>query len=132
MCCTRLATNAGPKKVAKNRHLGTMPQICRAISLQLRHVSIIRKKNLLSSNTSSTCPDNVMNFGPLMAEIGSGVWDTPANFNGFCVLAALLHSSGLQIGLFDVISDVNKEIVACKGSCWSLMMSVLPSLVSDI
>ena len=73
-----------------------------------------------------------MNFGPLMAEIGSGVWDTPANFNGFCVLAALLHSSGLQIGLFDVISDVNKEIVACKGSCWSLMMSVLPSLVSDI
>ena len=26
-----------------------------------------------------------------MAEIGSGVWGTPTNFNGFCVLAALLH-----------------------------------------
>jgi len=28
-----------------------------------------------------------------MAEIGSGVWDTPANFNGFRVLAALLHAT---------------------------------------
>jgi len=50
-----------------------------------------RKKNMLSSNTSSTCPNNMMNFGPLTAEIGSGVWGTPTNFNGFCVLAALLQ-----------------------------------------
>jgi len=49
------------------------------------------EKNLLSSNTSSTCPDNMVNFGPLTAEIGSGVWGIPTNFNGFCVLAALLH-----------------------------------------
>jgi len=40
----RLAANAGPKKVAKNRHLCTIPQLCRAISLQLRHVSTIGKK----------------------------------------------------------------------------------------
>jgi len=46
---------------------------------------------VLSSNTSSTCPDNMVNFGPLTAEIGSGVWGTPANFNWFRVLAALLH-----------------------------------------
>ena len=31
------------------------------------------------------------NFGPLTAEIGLGVWGTPANFNGFRVLASLLH-----------------------------------------
>jgi len=31
-------------KVAKNRHLGTIAQLCRAISLQLRHVSTIGKK----------------------------------------------------------------------------------------
>jgi len=49
------------------------------------------EKNLLSSNTSSTCPDNMVNFGPLTAEIGSGVWGIPTNFNEFCVLAALLH-----------------------------------------
>ena len=32
-CCTRLAENTGRKKVAKNRHLGTIAQLCRAISL---------------------------------------------------------------------------------------------------
>ena len=44
MCCTGLAANTGRKKVAKNRHLGTIAQLCWAISLQLRHVSTIRKK----------------------------------------------------------------------------------------
>ena len=44
MCCMRLAANAGPKKVAKNRHLGTIPQLCGAISEQIRHVSTIGKK----------------------------------------------------------------------------------------
>jgi len=34
---------------------------------------------------------NMVNFGPLVAEIISLVWGTPANFNGFRVLAALLH-----------------------------------------
>jgi len=52
-----------------------------------------RTKNLLNSNTSSTCPRNMVNFGPLAAEIGSGVWGTPANFNGFRVLASLLHGT---------------------------------------
>ena len=51
-----------------------------------------QKKNLLSSNISSTYLYNMLNFGPLAAEIVSLVWGTPANFNGFRVLAALLHS----------------------------------------
>jgi len=42
---------------------------------------------------SSTCPHNIVNFGPLAAEIGSGVWGAPTNFNGFRVLAALLHGT---------------------------------------
>jgi len=50
-----------------------------------------RKKNLLSSNTSSTCPYNMVNFGSLVAETLSLVWSTPANFNGFRVLAAFMH-----------------------------------------
>jgi len=50
-----------------------------------------RKKNLLSSNMSSTYPHNMVNFGPLAAEIDPVVWGTPANFNGFHVLAVLLH-----------------------------------------
>jgi len=52
-----------------------------------------RKKNLLNSNTSSTCPDNMVNFGLLTVEICWRVWGTPANVNGFCVLAALLHGT---------------------------------------
>ena len=51
------------------------------------------EKKLLSSNMSSRYPHNMVNFGPLTAEIGSGVWGTPANFNGFRDLAALLHGS---------------------------------------
>jgi len=52
-----------------------------------------RKKNLLSSNISSTCPHNMVNFSPLAAEIVLLVWGTPTNFNGFRVLAALLHGT---------------------------------------
>ena len=35
----------------------------------------------------------MVNFGPLAAEIVSLVWGTPANFNGFGALAALLHGT---------------------------------------
>jgi len=34
----------------------------------------------------------MVNFYPLAAEIGPVFWGTPANFNGFCVLAAVLHA----------------------------------------
>ena len=57
-----------------------------------------RKKNLFSSNISPTCPHNMVNFGPLAAEIVSLVWGTPGNFNGFRVLAALLHGT-LVVGV---------------------------------
>ena len=42
---------------------------------------------------SSRCPHNMVNFSQLAAEIGLPVWGTPANFNGFRVLAALLHGT---------------------------------------
>jgi len=51
------------------------------------------EKNLLNSNTSSASPDNMVNFGLLTAEICWQVWGTPADFNGFHVLAALLHGT---------------------------------------
>jgi len=56
------------------------------------------EKNLLNSNTSSTCPDNMVHFGLLMAEICWRVWGTPANFNGFHVLAGLMHGT-LAVGV---------------------------------
>jgi len=93
MCCTWLTGNAGPKKSPKFRHLGTIAQLCRAISSQLRHVPGYRQfeKNLLNSNISSTCPHNMVNFGPLGTKIVLLVWGTPANFNRFRVLVLLLQ-----------------------------------------
>jgi len=70
------------QKVVKNRHLGTIAQLCRAISSQLRHVSTIGKKLV---------KQQYVLHGPLAAEINPVVWGTPANFNVFRVLAALLH-----------------------------------------
>jgi len=83
-----LAENIG----RKNRHFGTIAQLCRPVSSQPRHVSTIGKK-LLNVDTSSTRPHNMVSFGLLTAEICWRVWGTPAHFNGFRVLAALLHGT---------------------------------------
>jgi len=40
----RLAGNTGRKNDAKNHHLSTIPQLRRALSSQLRHLSTIGKK----------------------------------------------------------------------------------------
>jgi len=40
----------------------------------------------------------MVNFGPPAAEMVSLVWGTPANFNGFGVLATLLHGT-LVVGV---------------------------------
>jgi len=64
---------------ARNRHLGTIAQLYRAVSSQLRHIWTIGK-NLLNSKISSTGLYNMAIFGP-------------ANFNGFRVLAALMHGT---------------------------------------
>jgi len=82
---------------AKNRHLRTIARLWRAISSQLRRISTIGKK-LLNSNISPTCPYNMVNFDPITAEICWRGWGTPANFNGFRVLAALLHGT-LVVGV---------------------------------
>jgi len=92
MCCMRLAESTERKKSPKIRHLCTIAQLCRSsgCTLQLRHASTIKKK-LLNCNTSSTMSHNMVNSGRLAAEIGLPDWGTPANFNGFRVLASLLH-----------------------------------------
>ena len=82
---------------AKNRHFDTISQLCQAMSSQRRHISTIGKK-LIKTDTSSTCPRNMVNFGLLTAEIRWRVWGTPANFNGFRFLTALLHGT-LLVGV---------------------------------
>jgi len=57
---------------------------------------IDNRKNLLNSNISSARLHNMANFDPITAEIGSGVWDTPANFMGFafCLRTAATSLTG--------------------------------------
>jgi len=92
-CCTRLAENTGRKKSRQKspseHHRTTLAGYIFATKARIDS----RKQNLLSSNMSSTCSHNVVNFGPLAAEIGLPVWGTPANFNSFRALTALLHGS---------------------------------------
>jgi len=56
------------KKVAKNRHLGTIAQLLTGYIIATKARVDNRKKNLLSSDMCSTRPHNMVNFGLLMAE----------------------------------------------------------------
>jgi len=89
MCCTRLAENTGRKNRQKNRHLGTIAQLCLAVSLssQLRHVLTNGKKNMLNNNISSTCLRNMVNFHPLTDEIFWRVWGNRSKFQPVSHLA---------------------------------------------
>ena len=98
VCSTRLAGNTGRKKSSFWHH---------------RH-----------SNTS-TCPDNMVNFGLLTAEICWRIWGTTANFNGFRVLAALLHGT-LVVGVSQTLrhwtegATYIRYISAGRPSHWAL------------
>ena len=109
------------QKIAKSRHLGTIPQICRAISSQLRHVSAIGKK-FLSSNISSTSSCNMVKFGPLAAEIVSLVWGTRANFNGFRVLPSLLQRRRLP----EANQTLRDMAVSWPGTLYIHFRDILP------
>jgi len=87
MRCTWLAENTGRKKSPSEHHRTNLSGCIFATKARID----IRKKKLLKGNSSATCSHNMANFGPLTAEIGSEVWVTPANFNGFRVLASLLQ-----------------------------------------
>ena len=50
----------------------------------------------------------MVNVGPLAAEIGPVVWGTPANFNGFRVLVALLHGT-LVVGVSRKLCGVEQR-----------------------
>jgi len=74
MCCTQLAANTGRKKSPLRHHRTTLSGYIFRTKACINN----RKKNLLNTNTSSTCPVNMVNFGLLTAEIRWRVWGTPA------------------------------------------------------
>jgi len=92
-CCTQLAANTVTQKVVKKSPSGHHCTTLLGYIFTPKARVDNWKKNLLSSNISSACSHNMVNFSPLMAEIGPVVWGIPANFNGFHILAALLHGT---------------------------------------
>ena len=116
MCCTRLAENTGRKKSPFCHHRTTLSGCIFAAEEYIDN-----RKNLLNIDTSPTCPHNMVNFGLLTAEICWRVWGTPANFNGFHVLAALLH--GTRVVGVSQTAALNRErhpYSAGRPSRWAL------------
>jgi len=58
-CCTRLAENTGRKNSQSAHHRTTLSGYVFPIK-----ADIDNRKNLLNSNTFSTCPHNMVNFAP--------------------------------------------------------------------
>ena len=108
-------------RTQKNRHLGTVAQICRAISLQLRHVSTIGK-NLLSSDAFPTSPYNMVNFGPLAAEIGFTNLGHPSTFQQVSRLGSVTarHSSSRRHPNFAALNRGRHLCSAGRPSRWAL------------
>ena len=88
MYSMRLPANAGPKNSPSGHHHTTLSGY-----IFTTKARIDNRKKLAKQLRLPTCPHNMVNFGPLAAEMFWRVWGTPTNFNGFRVLAALLHGT---------------------------------------
>jgi len=90
-CCTQLAeiqdAKSRPKIVIWAYHLTTLSGYIFATKARIDN----RKKKLVKQQYRLQMSHNMANFGPLAAEIDPVVWGTPANFNGFRILAASLY-----------------------------------------
>jgi len=89
MCCTPRAGNRPTerKNSLSAHHLTTLSGYIFATKARIDN-----RKKFVKQQYPATCSYNTVNFGTLTAEICWRVWCTPANFNGFRVLAALLHA----------------------------------------
>ena len=90
MSTMRLAGYTGRKKSPSAHHRTTLSGY---IFVTKAHID--NRKKLVKQQYLPTCLHNMVNFEQPAAEIISLVWGTPANFNGFRVLAALLHGTVL-------------------------------------
>ena len=86
MCCTLLAANTGRKKSPSGHYRTTLSGYIFATK-----ACIDNRKKLLKQQYLLHMSSQYGERRPLTAEIGSVVWGTPANFNRFRVLAALLQ-----------------------------------------
>ena len=109
------------QKVAKNRHLGTIAQLCWAISSQLRHVSTIGKKLVQQQYVLHMSPQ----YGELRPTSG---WDRLASLGYPCKFQLVSHlgsvtarhsSSGCQPN-FAALNRGRHLCLAGRPSRWAL------------
>ena len=75
----------------------------------------------------------MVNYGPLTAEIGSGVWGTPANFNGVSRLGSVTapHSSSGRQPNFAALNRGSHLHSAGGPSRWALAHILVGSCISS-
>jgi len=73
------------------------------------------RRKIVKQQYLPTCLHNMANFGPLAAEIDPVVWGTPANFNGFRVLASLLHGT-IVVGVSQTLRR-STEVLTAQPNC---------------
>jgi len=73
------------QKIVKKSPSGHHPTTLTGYIFSIK-AHIDNRKKLVKHQYLSVCSHNMVNFGPLAAEIDPVVWGTPANFNGFRVL----------------------------------------------
>jgi len=113
----------------KIRHLGTIAQLCQAVSSQLRHVSTIGKK-LLNSNISPTCPHNMVNLRPTNCSDPFGSLGHPCKFQRVSLLgsATARHSRSGRQPNFVALNRRCHLYSAGRPSCWALAHVLFSSL----
>jgi len=89
---------------------------------------IDNRKKLVSSNMSSTCPHNMVNFGLLVAEIGWPVWGHPCKFQLFSRLGSVT-ARHLVVGVSQTLRQDDHHI-----GHWPtfLVSSFFPRLISAV
>jgi len=90
-CCTWLAEIQDSKNRQKFAIWHHRTNLSGYIFAPKAHID--KRKKLVKQQYLATCPRNTVYFDLLEAQIISLVWGTPANFNGFRALAALLHGT---------------------------------------
>jgi len=129
MCCTRLAGNAGPKKLPKIRHLRTIAQLCRAVFATKARID--NRKKLVKQQY---LPHVSSQYGELRPTSG---WDLlassghPSKFQRVSRLGSVTarHSSSGRQPNFAALSRGRHLYSAGRPSRWARLAHILVVLV---
>ena len=120
MCCTRLAENAGPKKSPKIGHLGTIAQLCRAISSTKARIN--NWKKLVKQQYLLHMSPQYGELGPLTVQTKLAGLGHPIIFQRVSRLGSVTawhFISGRQPN-FAVLNRGRHLYSAGRPSCWAL------------